>query len=88
MTSPLELNPGEVPEYAFCEAVTAGVSSPWHIRKVVSVPKYSGGIDSSSLCGHVTPDLGGWDVKVRISEHHLGHSCKECVRLYRIMVPE
>jgi len=81
--------PGEVPEYAFCESVTAGPKAPWHIRKVATILKLTGGIDSSSLCGKVHPSgpewghLGGWDVNVKISEGHLTHTCPGCREAYR-----
>ena len=74
--------PGEVPEYAFCESVSAGSCGHWHIRKVQSALHLGGGIDTPSLCGHVKAH-GGWDINVKITEHHLGHSCSECVKAYR-----
>jgi hypothetical protein len=67
--------------YRFCESVAATGAGPWHIRKLG--PKgvmLGGGIDTRSLCGHVRI---GWDLDVELTDHHLGHSCKECVRLYR-----
>jgi hypothetical protein len=67
-------------QYAFCERVTAGPTSPWHIRQLTDKgKKLGGGADTPSLCGSKM----AWDVNVDITEHHLGHSCKECVRLYR-----
>ncbi len=77
--------PGEVPEYAFCEAVTASGRSPWHIRKVRSQLYLTGGVDTKSLCGHVTPRLGGWDLDVRITEGHLKHACPRCVAAYKTL---
>lgn len=78
--------PGEVPEYSFCEKVTAGGTTPWHIRKVATRLFLTGGIDSPSLCGQVDPAKpfgGGWDVNVKISERHLQHTCPKCVEIYR-----
>lgn len=70
-------------DFSFCESVHASGRSPWHLRKLTAVgPKFGGGIDTPSLCGLVKPPMG-WDVKVEITEHHLGHSCQECVRAYR-----
>jgi hypothetical protein len=67
-------------QYAFCEYVTAGPNSPWHIRQLSSVgKKCGGGADTASFCGKRV----SWDLKVDISEHHLSHSCTECVRIYR-----
>ena len=80
--SKLQLSPNEVPKYVFCESVFASGASRWHIRKVRDMLKPSGGIDSPSLCGLVTPEKGGWDLRVRISEHHLDHACPACVREY------
>ena len=93
-TRPVSVQPGtyapvEVPEYAFCESVVAGVNARWHIRKVQDKLYLGGGINTPSLCGHVKPSgpeygaLGGWDVNVKITERHLEHSCPECVEAYR-----
>lgn len=74
-------SPKDKPRYSFCESVTATTSSPWHLRELDGQgPRYTGGITTSSLCGLVTR---GWDLKVAITEHHLGHSCKRCVEKYR-----
>ena len=44
-------------------------------------PKYGGGAATLTLCGK---DLkGGWDLQVEMTEQHLNHSCKECVRVYK-----
>ena len=81
--------PDEVPLYAFCEPVTAGPHTRWHIRKINKALCLTGGIDTPSLCGKVIPigpergALGGWDLNVKITDHHLGHSCPECVKAYR-----
>jgi len=76
--------PGEVPRFAFCEATTAGGNSRWHIRRVTSKLHLSGGVDTPSLCGHVDPHkFGGWDVNVKITEHHLSHCCPKCLEVYR-----
>lgn len=83
--------PGDVPKYAFCESVAAGSCGRWHIRKVEDRLHLGGGIDTPSLCGRVNPigsergATGGWDVNVKITEHHLGHSCPDCVKAYREM---
>ena len=75
--------PREIPKYSFCEAVTAGAHTRWHIRKVMTRLFLTGGVDSNSLCGHVKPKPGGWDLNVKITEHHLSHACPECVEAYR-----
>lgn len=69
----------KVGEPAFCEATTAGGGSPWHIRFLGPAGlKPSGGVDTCSLCGHVTPEKGGWDIPVRFSETH-PNACKKCL---------
>lgn len=81
--------PIEAPKYSFCESVTATGSSPWHLRLLDETgPHYTGGITTESLCGLIQPrgverGLGGWDLKVKITEHHLGHTCRRCVAKYR-----
>jgi len=65
--------------YSFCESVTAGPLSVWHIRKLTSVGrKLGGGVDTPSLCGHVKTHFG-WDLEVRITEFHLEkNTCPTC----------
>lgn len=81
--------PGEVPEYAFCESVGVGSHTRWHIRRIAKALFLTGGIDTPSLCGNVKPigpergALGGWDVNVKITEHHLNHACPKCAEIYR-----
>lgn len=89
--SPLSLEQGERPPFTFCEGVHASSTSPWHIRKTTAQgPKFGGGIDTPSLCGHVTPPSrhgsNGWDLEVRISEKHLEHCCQTCAAEYRKLV--
>jgi hypothetical protein len=80
--------PGEVPEYAYCEPVTAGPRAKWHIRKVKDRLFLTGGIDTPSLCGVVRPfgpeygAIGGWDVNVKMTGLHQAHACPKCVKLY------
>lgn len=70
--------------FSFCESVFAGPLSPWHIRKLSDRgPRYSGGIDTPSLCSRVRPfgdgkGFGGWDLRVDITEGHLKHTCETC----------
>jgi hypothetical protein len=81
------------PKYAFCESVTVSGAAPWHIRELDDKgPKLGGGITTPSLCGRVRPTndiangvrgLGGWDLNVKITEHHLSHACVLCVQVYR-----
>ena len=70
-------------EYSFCEAVVA--TGPWHIRKVDGSGRhFRGGVTTPSLCGLIRPFgiakgcLGGWDLNVKITEHHGKHCCTEC----------
>jgi len=71
--------------YSFCESMTA-VSNNWHIRKLDDTGKHaSGGITTPSLCGTVKPipdGLGGWDVTVDITPHHVAHNCQQCGELF------
>jgi hypothetical protein len=60
---------GERQVYSFCESTQAGPLSPWHIRRLTSAGrKCSGGIDTPSLCGRVTPKWNGWDLTVEVDE--------------------
>jgi hypothetical protein len=79
----LQWNPGEKPPYTFCEPQWVTGPSPWCIRKTTAVgPRFGGGIDTPSLCGRV-PAHKGWDLEVRLSEHHLSHACQKCAEKYR-----
>lgn len=60
----------------------ASPKSRWCIRKIITEPKYSGNIDSPSLCGRVIPPTGS-DIKVPITEAHLKNmTCERCLALY------
>lgn len=64
--------------YSFCESLWASSKSRWHIRKLTSVGrKTGGGVDTASLCTHVQPGKG-WDLEVPITEQHLTHCCEAC----------
>lgn len=66
--------------YAFCESVAATGRSPWHIRELTAVgKKVTGGADTNSLCDRKM----GWDLNVKITTHHLTHTCPKCVEAYR-----
>jgi hypothetical protein len=66
--------------YSFCESIHAGGATPWHIRKLDGAGrKLGGGITSKSLCTRVDR---GWDLDVKITKHHLTHSCRDCVKAY------
>lgn len=69
--------------YSFCEASTAGSRSRWHIRPLNGgLRKLGGGVDSSSLCGHVDRRRGGWDLKPEVRYPSLADSCPECRAAY------
>jgi hypothetical protein len=74
---PLTWKEDEKPEHTFCESVYSSGLGLWCIRKTTDAgPKYGGGIDADSLCGRVKQGKG-WDLEVRITEHHLKHNtCK------------
>lgn len=63
---------------SFCESVAATGYDNWHLRLLTGVgPKYGGGIDTPSLCGHV---IMGWDLEVPLNAHHLEKStCPSCL---------
>ena len=74
----------KMPTYAFCESRHAGSCSKWHIRKLDKAGlKPSGGITTSSLCGHVMPEEHGWDLLSPINELYLGLACQKCAEAYR-----
>jgi len=73
-------------QFSFCEGVWASPFSKWHIRRLTGIgPKYGGGIDTPSLCGCVTPKVGGWDLECPVREEGLrrSHICKECAKVWR-----
>jgi hypothetical protein len=84
------------PTYAFCESVSAGGASRWHVRKLDAAGlKLGGGITTPSLCGRVRPmgqpypgepkrkGVGGWDLRVEITEDRLMRSaCPSCALRY------
>lgn len=80
----LQYGPDERPHFAFCESVAAGGGSPWHVRQIPNGEglKLGGGITTSSLCKRAHR---GWDLNVRITEHHLDHACPACAKAYREM---
>lgn len=74
--------------YSFCEPSHGGVR--WHIRELSAAgPKYSGGIDTASLCGRVRPfgngGTGGWDVKHEVTPEAVERvkPCQQCAEEYR-----
>lgn len=71
--------------YRFCEPSWVATAPPWHIRRLsASGEKLTGGADTPALCGL---DLNrGWDLKVKITEGHLGHSCAKCVEAFRAAI--
>ena len=66
--------------YSFCETVTAGPASRWHIRKLTSVgQKFGGGADTKALCGRTV----SWDLKSTVEpKAALDHGCRECCEIY------
>lgn len=77
-------------KYSFCECAVANSTNRWHIRMLTdNGPKYSGGIDSESLCRRVRPKpWSGWDIKVDFDElikrfaGDLEGLCKDCYSKY------
>lgn len=82
-------NVGDKVEFAFCEAMTASATSPWHIRPLTAVgKKLGGGADTPALCGRkVSWDLQG-DVKPTMDSYRKATSagpsyvCNACAEVY------
>lgn len=83
--------------YSFCESSAAGPLSPWHIRALTSAgKKLSGGVDTESLCGHVTRKFGGWDLEAELRDDYPFDKvinsrrlvCKKCADMYRALRSE
>lgn len=56
-----------LPEFAFCEPVTATPTSAWHIRRVGEEGlKLGGGIPVAPLCGRESV-IRGWDLKSEVT---------------------
>lgn len=56
-------------EFAFCEAVTAGPLSPWHIREVgPEGRKPGGGVPNVALCGFDV--RRGWDIQTAVTAEY------------------
>lgn len=72
----------EAMTFAFCETVTAGPTTPWHIRDLgPGGVLYLSGIPLGgvAICGRKV----AWDLSVEITEHHLSHACRQCVEAFR-----
>jgi hypothetical protein len=66
--------------FSFCETVTAGGGSPWHIRPLTERGRMlSGGADTMALCGRKV----SWDVRAQINEANLRGACNLCALTYR-----
>ena len=71
-------------KYIFCESVHAVPNGRWHIRPLGEAGmKTTGGIDTASLCGLVTPEKNGWDMPYPLTEFRLAVACPDCVAAYR-----
>lgn len=67
-------------KYSLCESSCAIANSQWHIRKLTSKgKKLGGGIDTSSLCGHVK-NGDGWDLDIEICDELFKkrYICEKC----------
>ena len=76
--------------YFLCEPSGATAMTRWHIRPSgPGGPRYSGGVDTTSLCGRITPQRNGWDLRVDFAEtlrSPLGraHVCAACLAAYEV----
>lgn len=66
--------------HSFCESVTAGPCTPWHIRPLDDAGiKPGGGATTRALCGRQV----AWDVMVEIAPYHLeNNTCPDCRKVY------
>ena len=56
------------------------------LRRSMATFKFTGGVTTPSLCGHVKPHMG-WDLSVPVEEQRLAMGCcKDCVQQYRELV--
>jgi hypothetical protein len=68
-----------LPQFSFCESITANAVSPWHIRKLSENGlKLGGGCDTVALCGRVV----AWDLRTSLNETYLSHCCQICAKLF------
>ena len=70
-------------EFAFCESVTAGSKSRWHIRQLTDIgKKLGGGCDTPALCGRQV----SWDVNCPVvypSPVFEDGVCSTCAEVYK-----
>jgi hypothetical protein len=58
----------DLSKYAYCEPAHVTGPAPWCIRPLTEDgPRPSGGVDTASLCGRVTPKMNGWDISGPVS---------------------
>jgi hypothetical protein len=82
---PCDSRDPEAPEYSFCEIVTAGANTPWHLRQLTEAGrKLGGGADTPGLCGREV----SWDLSLPVRRFEIASGriapivCKECRRVY------
>ncbi len=74
-TTQMDIAPVTKVSYSFCETVTAGSSTPWHIRELTARGKMlGGGADTPALCGVKV----SWDLSTPFTI-----SLAKCAALYR-----
>lgn len=62
------------PQFSFCETITAGPETPWHIRELTSAGrKLGGGADTLSLCNKKV----SWDLRVSL-DPSIDRCCGVC----------
>lgn len=69
--------------YSYCETVTAGPLSPWHIRRLTEAGrKPSGGADTPALCGREV----AWDIPAPEVTNPVdaGGVCRRCLATYLV----
>lgn len=63
----------DLSKYSYCESALATAANPLCIRPLTAAgPKFSGGVDTASLCGRVNPRVNGWDIRRAVCESDFG----------------
>lgn len=68
-----------MPDYAYCETITAGSTTPWHVRELTAKGKrLSGGADTRALCGRQV----SWDLNIDMEPNGADRRCcKLCLEI-------
>mgnify|MGYP003483350796 CR=1 FL=1 len=71
--------------YSFCETLTAGGATPWHIRKLTHIgQKLGGGADTLALCGIQV----SWDIGKPFTIMSTTNACRKCCLVFTDASPD